>query len=193
MMADLDFKGKRVLVFEDRHWIAAELAHHLRVANATVLGPCATVAEATRKAPFSELAVLAVDLGDRMVFPLADILNARAVPYVFFTDSLNPVLPERFANVDRITKLASPRMVVERLNIRCHAMDGLSAVDLVPKLRLMAREHISDHRAADRLVEMALRRAIADLAPMPTGADVEVWLFRIMKGLMREGRGRFLN
>lgn len=190
---DVNFHGKRVLVVEDNYLIAAELADHLAAANAIVVGPCATLADAEKLAVRSDLAVLDVDLKGEMVFPLADRLRDLDVPYVFFTGYDRGLLPARFAKVGCITKPLSPLVAVQHLEIRARSIGGSAVRDLIPMLRQQARYFLTDAAAADRLVELTLRRALEEAAPAPFGAETGPWLLEIMQTIVLSGRGRFFN
>lgn len=188
-----NFHGKRVLVAEDNYLIANELAEHLEAANAVVLGPCASLADANLQALHSDLAVLDVDLRGEMVFPLADRLKALDVPFVFFTGYDRILLPPRFANVDCITKPLPALDAVKQLDVCAREMEAVSVVELIPMLRVHARELMSDPAAADRLVEVTLRMAIDDPEPLPMLSDIGPWLTSIMERAVRSGRGRLFN
>lgn len=189
-----NFHGKRVLVAEDNCFVAGELAERLAEANAIVVGPCASLADARQQARHSDLAVLDVDLRGEMVFPLADMLMALEVPFVFFTGYTRMQLPRRFDTIDCVLKSASPEQALRQLALRARAMEGLTVAELVPILRLEARKLINDRAAADRLVELTLELAIADPGPMPQRGEVGAWLVRIMhRQVIQDGLGRFMN
>jgi len=71
-----------------------------------VVGPISTATEALAKAKEGhfEAAVLDINLGDGAAYPIADVLTARGVPFVFVTgydaDSVEP----RFRNVPILQK-----------------------------------------------------------------------------------------
>jgi DNA-binding response OmpR family regulator len=93
----------RILVVEDENLIALELAHALRRLGAEVIGPAASVSKARAlisdaKGPIS-MAILDINLHGELVFPLAEELRARQVPFLFASGYAQPVLPERYANV----------------------------------------------------------------------------------------------
>ncbi|NEX46464.1 response regulator [Pseudotabrizicola algicola] len=187
-----DFQGRRVLIAEDDYFVATELANEFRAANAQVIGPCASLAEATRLAPTSQMAVLDVDLRGQMVFPLADQMLQDGVPFVFYTGFDQPLLPPRFAEVVCINKPMAPQTTVKIL-ARSGLANPQTIADLVPQLRLRARELMQDKSAADRLVELTLRRAIADPDPLPVMTQVGPWLERLMRTLAEDHGRRLLH
>ena len=79
--------GRRVLLVEDEFLIAMELEHALQDVGAEVVGPIATLRCAVEEARRTtcEGAVLDVDLRGEDVYPAADALVARAIPFVFHT------------------------------------------------------------------------------------------------------------
>src|SRR5215213_2242767 len=89
-MADADgLKGRRFLVVEDEYLIAADLAAFLEAQGIEVIGPAASVNEALAllESDTDGLhgAVLDVNLQDDRVYPVADVLMSRGVPFVFTT------------------------------------------------------------------------------------------------------------
>jgi CheY-like chemotaxis protein len=98
---------RRILVVEDDYVIAAELAESLTEFGASVVGPAASVAEAlaliVREVPL-DAAVLDVNLGSENVFPVADALEQRGVPYVFATGYDQRIIPARYAAARRFEK-----------------------------------------------------------------------------------------
>ena len=79
--------GSTVLVVEDEPFIALDVAELLETAGCRVLGPFGCLEEgleAAEKGNF-DLAVLDVKLRGAAVWPLAQLLRARGVPFVFLT------------------------------------------------------------------------------------------------------------
>ncbi|MDO9639918.1 MAG: hypothetical protein Q7J44_15375 [Pseudotabrizicola sp.] len=183
-----DFQGRRVLIAEDDYFVASELANVFRAANAKVLGPCASLAEATRLAQSSQMAVLDVDLKGQMVFPLADQMMRDGVPFVFYTGFDRPLLPSRFADIVLINKPTAPLYTVQVL-ARSGVANPQSISELLPQLRLRARALMQDKGAADRLLELTLHRAIACDDSLPPTANVSPWLEGLMRTIAEtEGR-----
>jgi len=80
-----DRRGLRVLLVEDEAIIAIMLEDMLADLGCEVVGPAANIAEATQLATSEALggAFLDVNLGGESVYPLADLLAARGIPFVF--------------------------------------------------------------------------------------------------------------
>jgi hypothetical protein len=187
-----NFFGKRILVAEDDYLIAMELANALSLANAQVLGPFSTLEDAARQAQDSQLAILDVDLKGQLVFPLADRLLRDGVSLVFYTGFGRGMLPARFADVPCLNKLQSARETVQVL-ARSQEGNVESIAGLLPGLRRHARHLIHDARAADRLVELALRKAIDDPNPLPPMPGMKAWLEQIMQETVLRHGGSLLH
>jgi len=99
-------EGLRALIVEDESLLALSLEDDLLSAGCSILGPFAnlsTATEALNKSQF-DLALLDVNLNGEMVYPLADELTQRAIPFVLLTGYLSTDLPERFRQQPQVTK-----------------------------------------------------------------------------------------
>jgi CheY-like chemotaxis protein len=99
--------GRRILVVEDEYIIAADLAQSLEDLGASVLGPAGTVADALALVagePALDAAVLDINLGSEKVFPVAEALQARGVPFVFASGYDAWMVPSEFADAPRFGK-----------------------------------------------------------------------------------------
>ncbi len=100
-------RGRRVLVVEDEYLLAEDLRHGLERVGAEVLGPVPSVARAltllAAGAP-PDAAILDVNLGGEMAFPVAEALQALGVPFVFATGYDVAALPRAYAQVPRCEK-----------------------------------------------------------------------------------------
>lgn len=100
-------RGRRILVVEDDYLIADDLCDTLEAQGATVLGPVPSLVQAfalleARGQP--DGAILDINLGGVMVYPLADALLARGVPILFATGYDLPALPPAYADVPHCEK-----------------------------------------------------------------------------------------
>ncbi|MCR0985416.1 response regulator [Roseomonas populi] len=94
--------GRRILVVEDDFFIADEVTRDLRAGGAEVIGPAGTVDDALDlldRVESLEGAVLDLNLGGEMAFPVADALLARGVPLVFATGYDAAAIPAQYAGV----------------------------------------------------------------------------------------------
>ena len=80
-------RGRSILVVEDESLIALLVADALEEAGASVVGPCYTLEECLRAAREEQIdaAVLDVDLAGKDVFPAAEELRRRGIPFLFHT------------------------------------------------------------------------------------------------------------
>lgn len=112
--------GRRILLVEDDYFIANELQEELKKLGAAILGPVATVAEALEVLAAhqdADGAILDVNLGGEMVFPVVDALRRRNVPVVLATGYDESMIPERYADLPRFEKPARTDRIVRALRI----------------------------------------------------------------------------
>lgn len=116
-MADDRLQGFRILVVEDEYLLADDISDILTEAGAHVIGPCATVADAVARAGTADLdaAILDINLRGDMVFPVADALAERRIPFIFATGYDQWSLPDRFADAVRLEKPLKGAKVVATL------------------------------------------------------------------------------
>src|SRR4051812_19908821 len=106
-MPEASLQGRKILVVEDEYLIADDLRKALEDAGAEVLGPVPTVEDAralVEEQGTIDAGVLDINLRGEMIFPVADVLAARGVPFLFATGYEEWSLPERFANATRLEK-----------------------------------------------------------------------------------------
>ena len=99
--------GKRILLVEDSALIGEDLVDLLRKADARVIGPAVSVAAAIDQLNRTEPdgAILDVNLSGELVFPVADLLHARNIPFFFITGYGDPyVWPVHLRAVQRLMK-----------------------------------------------------------------------------------------
>lgn len=96
-----------ILVAEDEYFLAEDLRSELVDAGAIIVGPVASLAAgfaASEGAGRIDGALLDVDLNGEAVFPLADALEERQVPFLFTTGYDATAIPGRFDHVVRCEK-----------------------------------------------------------------------------------------
>lgn len=115
-MVALDFSDRHVLIVEDDIFIALDLERVLDDAGCGVVGPAASVELALAKISVTKLdaALLDVNLGQELVFPVADRLSAEGIPFIFVTGEPRTV-PERHWMRPVITKPYQAPAVLEAL------------------------------------------------------------------------------
>ena len=106
-MADSALRDRRILVVEDEYLIAMSLQDALEEAGSVVVGPVSSVDKALKRIedePRLDAAVLDVNLGGVLAFPVADMLIARNIPFVFTSGYEDNVLKTRYAQVRNCPK-----------------------------------------------------------------------------------------
>lgn len=104
-----DVEGRCVLVVEDEYLLAQEFQDSIESWGGAVLGPVPSVADALallRDGPAPDLAVLDINLQGDLVYPVAEALRARAIPFLFATGYDARDIPGAYADVPRIDKSA---------------------------------------------------------------------------------------
>ena len=94
--------GRHILLVEDDFLIALDVTASLKAAGAQVVGPAASLAGALALAAKAEQldgAILDINLRGEMVYPVADALRARSVPFVFVTGYDRASIPAPYADV----------------------------------------------------------------------------------------------
>ncbi len=96
----------RVLLIEDEALVAMMIQECLAEFGYQVLGPIGTASEAAARARDGqfEAAVLDINLGDGAVYPIADLLAARGVPFVFVTGYDAESVEPRFRKIPVLQK-----------------------------------------------------------------------------------------
>jgi DNA-binding response OmpR family regulator len=82
-----------------------------------VIGPFNSLERATQAAerePF-DLAILDINLNGQMVYPLADELRSRDIPFMFLTGYGTADLPERFRSLPRMAKPYDAAMLMRQI------------------------------------------------------------------------------
>jgi DNA-binding response OmpR family regulator len=111
-------KNRRILVVEDEFLIAMDLAMALQDAHAIVLGPVVAVQaglDLMAREPNISAAILDVNVGNEMIFPVADALLERSVPFLFATGEHRTTIPRRFAGVGVCQKPVAAADLIRRV------------------------------------------------------------------------------
>lgn len=100
------FQGRRILLAEDEYVIAEAMRRNLEKAGAIVVGPVASVdaALALIEAEQIDGALLDISLRGQKVFPVAEALVARGIPFVFATGYETSDLPAKWQSAPRCEK-----------------------------------------------------------------------------------------
>ncbi|MBT1160180.1 response regulator [Aminobacter anthyllidis] len=111
--------SSRVLVVEDEYLLAMLLVDDLQAAGFVPLGPFSTLEtalEASRRLTF-DMATLDVNLNGQWVYPLADELLTRGIPFLFLTGYAPADMPEKFRALPRLTKPYDAPVLERRLRL----------------------------------------------------------------------------
>ncbi|CAO3356430.1 response regulator [Azospirillum melinis] len=114
--AQSDVQGLRLLIVEDEVLVGMALERALKTLGCEVIGPAVYLDKAIALAQSATMdgAILDVNIAGQKVFPVADILSGRGIPFLFATgygleglregDKDKPVLqkPYSFAELIRI-------------------------------------------------------------------------------------------
>jgi two-component sensor histidine kinase/PAS domain-containing protein/CheY-like chemotaxis protein len=99
-----DLRAHRIMVVEDEALIAMVLVDHLQEIGLSAVGPFSRVADALKVDEELDAAILDVNLGGESVYPVADMLHARGIPFVFMTGYGSASIDPRFAMVPVLQK-----------------------------------------------------------------------------------------
>jgi DNA-binding response OmpR family regulator len=119
-------QGVKVLVIEDEYLVASLIEDMLESAGCIVSGPIPRLAQALEAASSEtcDVAVLDVNLAGERIYPVADILARRNVPFVFVTGYGANTLPGAYAGCPRIHK---PFKIAELLGALSSMVKGSTA------------------------------------------------------------------
>jgi len=110
--------GNRVLLVEDEILVAMMMKDILTELGFSVIGPFSRLAEAMVAAVHDNIdaGIIDVNLGGEFVYPVADVLAAREIPFVFITGYGVESIDSRFDYVP-IVKKPVQRQVLQKIFI----------------------------------------------------------------------------
>src|SRR5262245_22376528 len=94
--------GCRILVIEDEYFLAEDICSALRELGADIVGPAGEVGDAVGRLTSGELidaAVLDINVKDQSIYPVAERLRARDIPFVFTSGYDKGAIDSRFGDV----------------------------------------------------------------------------------------------
>ena len=106
MPREITIAGNQILVVEDEALVAMSLCQSLDELGFEVIGPFSRIADAivALKNHRVDAAVLDVNLGGELVYPLAEALAADQVPFIFVTGYGTDEIEQRFARTPVLQK-----------------------------------------------------------------------------------------
>src|SRR3712207_6367004 len=119
----------RVLVVEDEFYIADEMALALQKLGAEVVGPVPTKDKALALLASEEridAAILDINLKGQAVYPVADALAERGVPFVFATGYDQAAVPPPTRRFRAGRSRSTPRLSPRRCLPSCHPDEKVS-------------------------------------------------------------------
>ncbi len=108
-------QGLRLLVVEDEAMVAMLVEDMLAELGHSVVGPAMRLDQAlplAREAEF-DFAILDVNLGGQLSFPVAEVLRARGIPFIFATGYDAQAILPAYADVPRAEKPVAIREPTE--------------------------------------------------------------------------------
>jgi CheY-like chemotaxis protein len=101
-----ELAGRRILIVEDESLVAMLLETILEDMGCTPVGPASSIDEGLRLATSEQLdgALLDVNVAGRQIFPVAEALRERGVPFVFSTGYGEGGLPDEWRGQRTIQK-----------------------------------------------------------------------------------------
>jgi len=117
-MHDQPLAGRRYLVLEDDYLIATALADMLALQGASVVGPVASVGDASKRLAACDAldgAVVDINVAGTVSYGLVDEMEARGIPCIFVTGYRALGIPARFAHIPCIEKPTGCAAIVEAL------------------------------------------------------------------------------
>ncbi|HKI14226.1 MAG TPA: response regulator [Roseiarcus sp.] len=106
-MTSSALRDRRILIVEDEYLIALSLGDALEAAGSVVLGPVPSVDKAIEiieSEPQIDAAVVDVNLGGVLAYPVADTLLARNIPFIFTSGYEDKILRARYPQIRNCLK-----------------------------------------------------------------------------------------
>ncbi len=102
----MELDRRRVLVVEDEYLTALSTMDALEANGCDIVGPAAHLGSALHSARTEALdgAVLDVNVGGQMIWPVAEELQRREVPFLFLTAYAADIIPSRFTHAPCLAK-----------------------------------------------------------------------------------------
>lgn len=112
--SDLPFDGLKILLVEDEYVIASDLKRILSNLGAEIMGPAPTIAAAEKLLAAGaqpDAAILDINVRGVLVYPIAEILVTRGVPFAFVTGYSYDIVPAEFASAPHCEKPVTARNI----------------------------------------------------------------------------------
>ena len=118
-MSGNEFAGRRILVVEDEMLIAMIIEDAVQDSGGEIVGPVATLEKALKIAEEEEFdaAILDVTIRGGKVYPVAELLLARDIPFLFASGYGDWVLPAELRDKPRLTKPFTAAALEEQIRL----------------------------------------------------------------------------
>ena len=122
-MSDMGLGACRVLVVEDEMLIAMTIEDVLQGLGCEIVGPVATIEKALKLAQGGafDAAILDVTIRGGKVYPVAEQLLARGIPFVLASGYGDWALPEALRDQPRLTKPFTSADLERQIRLLCSA------------------------------------------------------------------------
>ena len=126
--------GLRILVVEDDMLIAIHIEDVLRGLGCVVVGPVGKLDAAMRIADDEALdaAILDVNIRGGHIFPVAERLRTRGVPFALVSGYGDWALPEAFRNQPRLTKPFTEHELEAQVRLLCSGAGTIAHAEGLP-------------------------------------------------------------
>jgi DNA-binding response OmpR family regulator len=117
-MTSIELAGRRLLLVEDELMVAMALEDALAEAGLVIVGPVARVnrAVALAKEQSVDVALLDINLAGERVFPVADVLAEKGVPFLFLTGYSKSSLPAEYNSRPVLSKPCDMRILIAEIS-----------------------------------------------------------------------------
>jgi two-component sensor histidine kinase/PAS domain-containing protein/ActR/RegA family two-component response regulator len=129
--------GRRVMIVEDEALVAMILEDQLEELGLSIVATCANVADAMTAIEKSkpDAAILDVNLGGQLVYPVADRLIDRGIPFVFVTGYGRESIDRRYDSIQVLEKPVE-RQALEDVFVKAQAQAPTSGSEsALPRVR----------------------------------------------------------
>jgi len=124
--SNLNLGGRRVLVVEDEYLLAMDLTERLQELGVEVIGPAATVGGAIVLLEANQVdgAILDINIRGERVYPVADRLKQKNIPFVFTSGYSSELEPDAYASIPRCIKPTDFETVARLLAAEMNPVDA---------------------------------------------------------------------
>jgi CheY-like chemotaxis protein len=131
-MADV-LRGVQLLIVEDEYLLARDMADYFESIGVQIVGPAGTVSDALALINSHEVqvAVLDINLRNERVYPVAEMLTQKQIPFVFASGYGSELEPQAYEDIPRCIKPVDFAVLSKDLGIQLEKstqrpVDGLT-------------------------------------------------------------------